>query len=164
MLLPFFQANTKLEAMIPSPTAIAKSANIVTMVTSIITNASLFGIFLIILKLNHSKVDITTINIIPVNTAIGIASINLYPNSINDNKNNAADIPDSLLRPPFSTLIILCPIIAQPPIPPNKPVTVLAIPCPIHSLSVDPLVSVRSSIKRKVINDSINPTDAKINA
>ena len=36
-------------------------------------------------------------------------------------------------RPPDFTLITLCPIIAQPPMPPKKPVTVLATPWARHS-------------------------------
>ena len=40
---------------------------------------------------------------------------------------------DSLPRPPDFTLIIDCPIIAQPAMPPMKPVQVLASPWPTHS-------------------------------
>jgi hypothetical protein len=41
--------------------------------------------------------------------------------------------PETLVFPPDFTLIIDCPIIAQPPMPPKKPVTVFAAPCAIHS-------------------------------
>ena len=53
---------------------------------------------------------------------------------------------------------------AQPPMPPKKPVTILAPPCAKHSRLVSPLVSVNSSIKFRVIKDSIKPIAANINA
>ena len=57
-----------------------------------------------------------------------------------------------------------CPIIAQPPIPPKKPVTIFAPPCAIHSRLEFPRVSVKSSTKLRVIKDSINPIAARIPA
>ena len=53
---------------------------------------------------------------------------------------------------------------AHPPIPPKKPVTTLATPCPTHSRVLFPRVSVSSSIKVSVIKDSIKPTAARITA
>ena len=76
----------------------------------------------------------------------------------------AAVIPDNLPRPPDFILIIDCPIIAHPPIPPKKPFKIFADPCAIHSLLPLPLVSVSSSIRFNVISDSINPMAAKISA
>ena len=52
---------------------------------------------------------------------------------MNINKNIAAAIAAIRVLPPDLTLIIDWPIIAQPPIPPKKPVTVLAKPCAKHS-------------------------------
>ena len=75
----------------------------------------------------------TTINITPTSAAIGIISIKEEVYKININKNKAAAIPAILVLPPDLTLIIDCPIIAQPPIPPKNPVTVLAKPCAKHS-------------------------------
>ena len=43
-------------------------------------------------------------------------------------RKNPARKVDSRVRAPFLTLIIVWPIIAQPPIPPKKPVTMLAMP------------------------------------
>ena len=43
-------------------------------------------------------------------------------------KKIAADMPAILVLPPDFTFIIDCPIIAQPPIPPKKPVIPLATP------------------------------------
>jgi len=40
-----------------------------------------------------------------------------------------ATIPDNLALAPFETLIKLCPIIAQPPIPEKTPERMFAAPC-----------------------------------
>jgi hypothetical protein len=53
-----------------------------------------------------------------------------------------------------------CPIMAQPPIPPRKPVRKLAIPCPFISRRLFDGVSVRSSTICAVIIDSSRPTAA----
>ncbi len=86
------------------------------------------GILFIILKLDHANVPITTINITPTNAAIGTCSIYEEANNIKINSITAAVIPDSLPLPPPLILMMDCPIIAQPPIPPNKPVMILALP------------------------------------
>ena len=53
---------------------------------------------------------------------------------------------------------------AQPPMPPNKPLIKFADPWAIHSRFPEPRVSVKSSTKFKVIKLSINPTAANKNA
>ena len=103
-------------------------------------------------------------NITPTRAAIGIISIYEDVYKIKINKNNAADIPAIRVLPPDLTLIIDCPIIAQPPIPPKKPVTVLANPCAKHSWLAPPLLLVISPTKFKVNRLSINPIEAKMNA
>ena len=112
----------------PAITAIARSCHTVIAETLMSTNASAFGILPIILKLLQAKVPITTINITPTRAAIGMSSITLDPNKTKINKDSAATIPDKRPRPPELTLIIDCPIIAHPPIPPNKPFRKLALP------------------------------------
>ncbi|MNV84992.1 hypothetical protein D3C71_1789100 [compost metagenome] len=64
------------------------------------------------------------------------------------------------MRPPDFMLTIDWPIIAQPAIPPKKPVTTFASPCPFASLFLSLPVPVISSIKVAVISDSNNPTTA----
>ena len=76
----------------------------------------------------------------------------------------AVAIPDKRFTAPLLILIMLCPIIAQPPIPPKKPVTMLANPCAKDSLFGLPLVSVISSIKLSVRSVSIRPIAAKSSA
>ena len=83
---------------------------------------------------------------------------------MNINRDKDATIPESLPLPPPLIFIIDCPIIAHPPIPPKNPVTTLAAPWATHSLLEFPLVSVNSSIKLRVIKDSISPIAAKIRA
>ena len=62
------------------------------------------------------------------------------------------------------TLIMVWPIIAHPPIPPKRPVTMLAMPCPVASRVLSEWVSVRSSTNLAVISDSSRPTSAMVNA
>src|SRR5699024_4567483 len=69
----------------------------------------------------------------------------------------------NLPLPPDFTLITDCPIIAQPAIPPKKPVTILAIPCPLDSRFLSLSVSVISSTIDAVSKDSSKPTIAKAN-
>ena len=150
--------------MTPTQTAIAKSVITVTPETSTITKASDNGTRFIILKLAHSNVPSTTINITPTSAASGIISIKLEAKMINASNINAALIPDKRERPPELILIIDWPIIAQPPIAPKKPHVIFAAPWPIHSLLLWPRVSVISSIKLSVNNDSIRPIAASISA
>ena len=164
MFLAFFQANTKADIITPTITAIARSVNTVTTATVIPTRVSDVGMRPNKRKLAHSNVPSTTINITPTSAATGIISIRDEPTKMNANKNNAAAMPDVRPRPPELMLIILCPIMAQPPMPPKKPVATLATPWPTHSLLLRPRVSVISSISVKVSKDSINPMAAKIRA
>src|SRR5690606_40692707 len=57
-------------------------------------------------------------------------------------------------------LPIYWPIIAQPAMPPTRPATMFATPCPAHSRFLLLGVSVMSSTMVAVINDSSNPTTA----
>ena len=149
--------------MIPTRTAIAKSCKTVTVETRMITKASILGMLDSIRRLDHSNVPITTINITPVSAAKGIISTSGAAKRSIPNRKSAAAIPDKRPLPPPRILIILCPIMAQPPMPPKKPFTTFAKPCPIHSLFPRPRVSVSSSTKVRVIKDSISPTAAANN-
>src|SRR5699024_6568445 len=62
---------------------------------------------------------------------------------------------------PDVTLITDWPIIAQPAMPPKKPVIVLAIPCPLASLFFVLSVPVMSSTILDVSKDSNSPTIAR---
>lgn len=68
---------------------------------------------------------------------------------------------DSRVRAPETrTLIIVWPIMAQPPMPPKKPVTMLATPWPTDSRVLLERVSVMSSTSWAVMRDSMRPTRA----
>mgnify|MGYP005712644891 CR=1 FL=1 len=77
-------------------------------------------------------------------------------------KKIAADMPAILVLPPDFTFIIDCPIIAQPPIPPKKPVIPLATPWAKHSCLVPPFLLVISPTRLRVNKLSISPMAAKI--
>ena len=124
----FSLENTRALTITPEITAIAKSKKTVIDETNISTNTSVFGILLIILKLDHAKVPITTINITPTNAEIGTCSISPDAKRIKPSSASAATIPERRPLPPPLILIIDCPIIAQPPIPPNNPVRIFAPP------------------------------------
>ncbi len=70
----------------------------------------------------------TTINITPTKAAIGICSIRGAPKSTKHNNATAATAPDKRPRPPELTLMMDCPIMAHPPIPPKRPFKMLAPP------------------------------------
>ena len=79
-------------------------------------------------------------------------------------RNTAAAIPATRVRPPDLTLIIDWPIIAQPPMPPKKPVTVLATPCAMHSWLAPPRWPVMSPTRFSVRRLSIRPIAARMTA
>ncbi len=60
--------------------------------------------------------------------AIGITFNQSLKNTTKISKNIPAHKVDKRVRPPDLTLIIDCPIIAHPAIPPIKPEAILAIP------------------------------------
>ena len=97
-------------------------------VTMNMRKISFFGILVMVLKLAHSNVPIATMIIKPVKAAMGTCSIKADPNTIKTNNITEATIPESLALAPEDTLIKLCPIMAQPPIPEKKPDVMLAIP------------------------------------
>ncbi len=106
-----------------------------------------------------------TITMTATSAAIGMSDTT-GPNTTHSTMRNApARNVDSRVRAPDTrTLIIVWPIIAQPPMPPKKPVTMLATPCPTDSRVLEERVSVMSSTSLAVISDSISPTSAMANA
>ena len=109
----------------------------------------------------------TTMNKTPVSAATGTNSITFEAATTKIKNMVAAKAVDNLPMPPDFTLIVLCPIIASPPIDLNRPLMRFATPCATHScvhLPVASEVSSKiSSTSCKVKTDSINPTAAKEN-
>src|SRR5690606_12204571 len=88
------------------------------------------------------NVLIETIIITATNAAIGITFSQSLIKTTKINKKTPALKVDSRPRPPDFTLIIDCPIIAQPAMPPINPLQILAMPCPLHSRNLSLGVSV----------------------
>ncbi|MNT45813.1 hypothetical protein D3C72_1824140 [compost metagenome] len=95
---------------------------------------------------------------------MGICSINGDATKIMVKIVSAPIIPDKRDREPALILTKVCATMAQPPIPPKKPLTRLAVPCAIASLLALPFVLVNSSTIDKVSRDSIIPTEAMTSA
>lgn len=158
------QANTSAAMITPTSTATARSVTMVTAVTATITSASALGTLPSACTLPQAKVLAETTNITPTRAASGMRSISAEPNRIKLSRPSPATMPESRWVAPAPTLIMLWPIITQPPMPPKNPVTTLAAPCARHSRLGMPRVSVIASIRFKVSSDSIKPTVAMITA
>ncbi len=113
----------------------------------------------------QSNVANDTMIITATRAAIGMSETT-GPKTMHSTIRNApARKVDSRVRAPDTrTLIIVWPIIAQPPMPPKKPVTMLATPWPSDSRVLEERVSVMSSTSLAVISDSISPTRAMASA
>lgn len=148
----------------PAKTASARLCiKMVMSMTIIITTISLVGTLPSVLSDDHSKVPMTTINITPTNAALGMTAMTGEPTIIKSKRKSAAERPESLERPPELMLIIDWPIIAQPPMPEKKPEAMLPAPSAIHSRLALPRVSVISSMRLSVSNDSTAATPARMN-
>ena len=79
-------------------------------------------------------------------------------------KTPARNVEIRVRAPEALTLIMVWPIIAQPPMPPKTPVTMFATPCPQASRVLWERVSVMSSTSLAVIRDSSRPTKAMARA
>lgn len=128
---------------------------------------SLLGIRLSVAgaTLCQSKVLTETRIITATSAAIGIRpTTSPSTTTSTSTKTPARKVLSRVRAPDCFTLIIVWPIIAQPPMPPNKPVTTLATPCP-HDLRVlSEWVSVMSSTSLAVMSDSRSPTSARASA
>ncbi len=109
----------------------------------------------------QSKVPTATMIITATSAAIGIsATMSPKPTTRISRKTPARKVEIRVRAPEAFTLIIVWPIIAQPPMPPKKPVITLAAPWPQASRVLSEWVSVMSSTSLAVISDSIRPTSA----
>jgi hypothetical protein len=82
---------------------------------------------------DQEKVPIDTMIMIATRAGIGIWLTQSPKTTQRISRVTPAKKQDNRPRPPDFTLIMLWPIIAQPAMPPMKPVAVLARPCPMHS-------------------------------
>src|SRR5699024_9142071 len=126
-------------------------------VTSI-TAASLLGAFTTYLNDGQSNLPMHTIIIIHAITGISFYTTRPPSTLIKNIRNELSTNVDSRALTSDFTLIIDCPIIAHPAIPPKNPVIVLAIPWPLASLFLLLSVPVISSTIEEVSKDSSSPT------
>ena len=119
----------------PTPTPMARLLVATTTATvASMTAVSLRGIRRRVRRLCQSNVVIDTKIITATRAAIGMtATRSPRPTTRTSRKTPARNV-ESRVRAPERTLIIVWPIIAQPPMPPKNPVTMLAMPCP-HGLA-----------------------------
>ena len=96
--------------------------------------------------------------------AIGMAATRSPNTRIPTMRKMPAARVESRVRPPDFTLIMDWPIMAQPAMPPMKPVATLAMPWPVDSRSLSERVSVMSSMSCAVSRDSSRPTNARVMA
>ena len=93
--------------------------------------------------------------------AIGMrATMSPSPTTRISRNTPARNVEMRVRAPDTFTLIIVWPIMAQPPMPPKNPVTMLATPCPQPSRVLSECESVMSSTSLAVISDSSSPTIA----
>src|SRR5690606_11649066 len=94
---------------------------------------------------DQSNVSIDTITIMATSAATGICETHGFSATIKTSIKTPANKVERRPRPPYLTLLTVCPIMPQPAIPPNKLAAALAMPSPVHSLFLELGVSVRSS-------------------
>lgn len=102
-----------------------------------------------------------TMIITATRAAMGIRPTQSLRNTTISSSATPAIRVESRLRPPDLTLITDWPIIAQPAMPPSRPVAMFARPWPLHSRFLSLPVSVISSTMVAVISDSRRPTTAR---
>mmetsp|Transcript_33902 Transcript_33902/g.74209 ORF Transcript_33902/g.74209 Transcript_33902/m.74209 type:complete len:320 (+) Transcript_33902:593-1552(+) len=166
MLVLCFHAKMSEERMVPATTAMARSLTTVTRETRTMTTASERGILRMSRRLDHAKVDSQTTNMMPTSEAIGTRPRSGAAPTMPKPRKRDMATPASLEVAPDCTLTCVCPIIAQPPIPPVRPLTTLPRPWPMHSLDVLPRLpsSSRPSTSCMVRSDSMSPTEAIVAA
>jgi hypothetical protein len=103
-----------------------------------------------------------TMIITATSAAMGICFTHSPRNTTRISSTTPATRVDRRPRPPDFTLMTDWPIMAQPAMPPMKPVAMLATPWPTHSRFLSLLVSVRSSTMVAVISDSSRPTTISV--
>ena len=77
----------------------------------------------------QSNVPTDTMIMTATSAAIGMRATTSPSTTTRTSRNVPARNVDSRVRAPAPTLIIVWPIMAQPPMPPRKPVTTFATPC-----------------------------------
>ena len=109
----------------------------------------------------QSKVPTETMIITATSAAIGMrATTSPNPTTRISRNTPARNVEMRVRAPEAFTLIIVWPIMAQPPMPPKKPVMTFEAPWPQDSRVLSEWVSVMSSTSLAVSSDSSSPTSA----
>src|SRR5690606_37350000 len=129
------RANATIATTTPATTPYARLP-VATVTTTVVTmtTVSLRGMWRIIRTECQSNVATETITMTATSAAIGIVPTRSPAPTTSASRKTPARNVDSRVRAPDTfTLIMVWPIIAQPPIPPKNPVTTLATPWPHDS-------------------------------
>ena len=146
----------------PTPTARLWVRTVATTVTSITTVSEIGMARRVDGRMEcQSKVAQETNTITATSAAIGMVETTSFSATASTISSAPAMNVEIRVRAPEAfTLIMVCPIIAQPPIPPNSPASTFAPPCPNDSRVLSERVSVTSSTSLAVSSDSSSPTSA----
>ena len=151
------------ESSTPTRTPCARSwVATVTATVASMTMLELFGCTRRSASDLHEKVPIETMTITATSAAIGMVRTTSPSTRMRKSRKQPAKSVDRRPRPPDFTLMTDWPIMAQPAMPPNRPATMFAAPCPRHSRFLSEGVSVSSSTMAAVISDSSSPTTARV--
>ena len=113
----------------------------------------------------QSMVPTETMTITATSAAMGIRPTMSPSETTRMSRKMPASSVDRRVRAPASrTPIMVWPIMAQPPMPPNRPPTTLAAPWPHDSRVLSEWTSVMSSTSLAVSSDSMRPTSATAKA
>src|SRR6195952_1071883 len=82
---------------------------------------------------DQSKVSIDTMTMMATSAATGTCDTQGFSATIRISRSAPANKVESRPRPPYFTLLTVCPIIPQPAMPPNRLAARLARPRPAHS-------------------------------
>lgn len=164
--LATFQAKNRPDRITPATTPMARLRVQTTTATVVsITTLDRRGLTVRLRIEPQSKVLTDTIVITATSAAMGINPTMSPSTTTRISRNTPAQRVERRVRAPeIRTLIIDCPIIAQPAMPPRNPVTTFAAPCPAASRFLSLPVSVMSSISWAVISDSSRPTTIRASA
>ncbi len=111
----------------------------------------------------QSKAAPATNTITPTSAAMGICPTRSPRATTSTSRNTPARNVEMRVRAPLAfTFIMVWPTTAQPPMPPNRPETMFATPCPQDSRVLSERVSVTSSTSLAVSRDSSSPTLGEI--
>lgn len=113
---------------------------------------------------DQSKVSTETMTMIATRATTGTCDTQRFSATMRISSRAPANSVDSRPRPPYFTLLTVCPIMPHPAMPPNRLDATLARPRPQLSRSFELGVPVRSSTTLAVISDSSSPTAAMARA